>query len=95
MNTEAFYNVIGVLGASLILLGFYRTSIGRWKNRSFIYELDNLVGATFLIVYQFHYHAFISVTLNIIWAIIAFRGLTSFAQRYKWGSSGKKSRGKT
>jgi hypothetical protein len=85
MNTEVSYNIIGVLGAFLILLGFYRTSIGRWKNRSFIYELDNLVGATFLIIYQFHYHAFISVVVNIIWAIIAFRGLTSFAQRYKWG----------
>lgn len=94
MSVESVYDVIGVLGASLILLGFYRTSIGKWKNRSFIYELDNLVGAFFLIVYQFHHSAYISVSLNIIWAIIAFRGLTSFAQRYKWGKAGKKRRRK-
>jgi hypothetical protein len=92
MNIEVLFNILGVVGASLILLGFYRTSIGKWKNKSFIYELDNLVGATFLIIYQFHYHAFISVTLNIIWAIIAFRGLTSFAQRYSMKAKHKKTR---
>lgn len=92
MTAEVFYNVVGFFGAVLILLGFYRTSIGQWKNKSFIYELDNLVGAVLLIIYQVHYHAFISVVVNIIWAIIAFRGLTSFAQRYTWGKKGKKAR---
>jgi hypothetical protein len=90
MSTELFYNGVGVIGAFLILLGFYRTSIGRWKNKSFIYELDNLVGASFLIIYQLHYHAFISVVVNVIWAIIAFRGITSFAQRYTWNKNHKK-----
>ena len=76
------FNVIGVTGALLILLGFYRTSIGRWKSKSFLYELDNAFGASLLIIYQYHLHAFISVVLNIIWLIVAFRGLTSFAERY-------------
>jgi hypothetical protein len=81
MNIETTYDVIGVLGAILILLGFYRTSIGRWTNRSFIYELDNLVGASLLASYQLHHHAYITVIVNVIWAIIAFRGITSFAER--------------
>jgi hypothetical protein len=95
MSTEFLYNGVGVIGAFLILLGFYRTSIGRWKNKSFIYELDNLVGASFLIIYQLHYHAFISVVVNVIWAIIAFRGLTSFAQRYTRNKTRKKFRRKS
>jgi hypothetical protein len=95
MTTEVFYNFLGFIGAVLILMGFYRTSIGKWKNKSFIYEMDNLVGALFLIIYQAHYHAFISVIVNIIWAIIAFRGLTSFAQRYSWGGKYKKARRRT
>lgn len=90
MHSAAFYNVLGSIGAFLILLGFYRTSIGRWKNRSFIYELDNLVGASFLVTYQLHYRAYISVIVNVVWAIIAFRGLSSFAQRYKWGGLAQK-----
>jgi hypothetical protein len=77
------YDVIGSMGAGLILLGFYRTSIGKWKNKSFWYELDNTVGALFLVIYSIHHHAYISVVINTIWAIVAFRGLSSFAERYR------------
>ena len=76
------YNMIGVAGSLLILLGFYRTSIGRWKNRSFLYELDNVIGASLVIIYQLHTRSYISVGLNFIWAFVAFRGLTSFSERY-------------
>lgn len=92
MSADLVYSVLGAIGAFLVLLGFYRTSIGKWKNKSFWYELDNLIGATLLVIYQFHHQAFISVVVNTIWAIVAFTGLTSFAQRYKWGGIGKKSR---
>lgn len=89
MSNSLMYNVIGCIGASLILLGFYRTSIGKWKNKSFWYELDNTIGALFLIVYQLHAGAYISVVVNAIWAIVAFRGLTSFAERYRWSRAAK------
>lgn len=78
------YNVIGVMGALLILLGFYRISIGRWTNKSFWYELDNVIGAVLLIIYQWHLMAYVSVVVNIVWAAVAFRGLTSFTQRYRF-----------
>lgn len=76
-------DLVGALGACLVLFGFYRTSIGRWKNKSFWYELDNFVGAILLVFYQVHTQAYISVVVNIIWAIVAFRGLTPFAERYQ------------
>lgn len=76
-------DLLGALGACLILFGFYRTSIGRWKNKSFWYELDNFVGAVLLVIYQVHTQAYISVVVNVIWAIVAFRGLTPFAERYQ------------
>lgn len=84
MDSILFYNVLGTIGAGLILLGFYRTSIGKWKNKSFWYELDNTVGAVLLIIYQSHLHAYISVVVNVIWAVVAFRGLTAFAERYRF-----------
>ena len=87
VNTETLYNIAGAVGAFLILFGFYRTSIGKWKNKSFWYELDNLIGALLLVIYQLHHSAVISVIVNIVWAIIAFTGLTSFAQRYRWKST--------
>ncbi len=83
MGEDFFFNVAGLIGACCLLFGFYRISIGKWKNKSFWYELDNLVGALLLIIYQLHLHAYISVTLNIVWATVAFKGITSFAERYR------------
>lgn len=79
----AAIDLVGALGACLILFGFYRTSIGRWKNKSFWYEMDNFVGAILLVFYQIHTKSYISVVVNVIWAVVAFRGLTSFAERYQ------------
>jgi hypothetical protein len=75
------YNALGIVGAVLILFGFYRTSIGRWTGKSLWYELDNFVGAICITIYQLHLKAFVSVVLNIIWAIVAFRGISSYAER--------------
>lgn len=72
---------IGLVGAFLILLGFYRTSIGKWTGKSFWYELDNLVGASLLIIYQLSIGAYVTLVLNITWVIVAFAGITSIAQR--------------
>lgn len=92
MAEQVLFNAIGVVGAALILLGFYRTSVGRWKTRSFLYELDNLFGALLLIVYQLYAGAYISVVVNTIWAIVAFRGLSSFAERYRMRKVSARSR---
>jgi uncharacterized membrane protein len=82
MNAIDAFNVVGVVGSLLVLFGFYRTSIGRWTNKSFWYELDNVVGSILIIVYQVRLHAYISVIVNVIWAVVAFRGVSSFAERY-------------
>ncbi len=86
------YTYCGIVGALLILLGFYRTSIGRWTNKSFWYELDNLTGAVLVVIYQLHVHAYVTIFLNIVWAVVAFRGLTSFAERSRNRKSHKRSR---
>ncbi len=75
------YTIIGIIGAFLILLGFYRISIGRWTGKSFWYELDNLVGSLLVMVYQYHLKAYVTMVVNIIWAIVAVRGLSSYRER--------------
>jgi hypothetical protein len=75
------YKILGTIGAVLILFGFYRISIGRWSSKSLWYELDNFIGAVLMAIYQLHYKAYISVVLNVIWAIVAFRGLEPYAER--------------
>ena len=84
MSTEVVvYNGLGVIGALLLLFGFFRVNNGRWSNKSFWYELDNLIGATLIIVYQIHYHAFVTVIVNAIWAVVAFAGLSVFFHRVR------------
>lgn len=74
-------NLIGLAGAVLIVFGFYRTSIGQWSDRSFFYELDNLVGATLMAIHEYLIEAYIPMVLSVVWAIVAVKGLTSLADR--------------
>ncbi len=80
-NLQDPYTYIGFLGALLVLLGFYRTSIGRWTNKSFLYEFDNLIGAGLIVSYQLHHHIYVTLILNVVWVLVAFRGITSWAER--------------
>ncbi|MGA3150367.1 MAG: hypothetical protein ABSD10_01965 [Candidatus Saccharimonadales bacterium] len=75
------YTFIGIIGAILVLFGFYRISIGKWTGKSRLYELDNLVGAVMITIYQLHFRVYVTVILNIIWAIVALHGLTSYRER--------------
>ncbi len=81
-NPDYIFNTIGAIGATLILFGFYRTSIGRWTNKSLWYELDNVIGPLLMIVYALHYQTYVSIVINTVWVFVAFRGLIPFAERY-------------
>lgn len=80
--SDYLYNAIGLVGAGLVLFGFYRTSIGRWTNKNLWYELDNVLGPICLIIYSAHYQAYISIVINAVWIAVAFHGLLPFAERY-------------
>ena len=72
---------LGIIGGATLLFAFARISLGKWKNTSMWYELDNLIAAVLLSVYTFSKGAYVSLTINIVWGIVAFRGVTSLAER--------------
>lgn len=78
---EITLNAMAIVGSLLILFGFYRVNTGKWSNKSFWYELDNLVGALLIITYQIYYHAYVTVVVNAIWAAVAIFGLIIFFRR--------------
>jgi len=92
ITPDIIYNGLGIVGALLLLFGFYRVNSGRWSNKSFWYEMDNVIGASLIIVYQIRYHAFVTVVVNTIWAAVALWGLVSFYRRYHHHRKGKKRR---
>ena len=77
------YNALGIVGSLLILLGFYRISIGKWTGKSLLYEIDNVLGALLVSIYQIHHHTYITATLNVVWVIVALKGISSYKQRVK------------
>lgn len=82
MNWQDPYVLIGFVGMLLILSGIWRTTSGSWRHTSVWYELDTIVGASLIIIYQLHVKAFVTLPINAALVFISFRGLSSFAERY-------------
>jgi hypothetical protein len=81
MQNWGLIDYIGVIGGLFFLFAFYRTSIGKWSGKSFWYEMDNLIGATLMSIYAYSKGAYVGIVLNIVWGIVAFRGVSSYAER--------------
>lgn len=75
-------DIMGVVGALLVLFAFYRIALGQWTSRSVWYELDNLVGAALLGYYTWSKGAYISVLINLVWFMVAIVGLRSIHERH-------------
>lgn len=64
-------DLVGWAGSILVLLAFGLNSTGRICAQSATYQWLNILGSIFLILNTFHYHAFPSMAVNIIWTLIA------------------------
>ena len=59
--------VIGWIGAALILIAYGLLSSGRRTGRSRLYQGMNIVGAVGFVINGWFNHAFPSAVLNVIW----------------------------
>ena len=82
MNFSDPYVICGLVGMAFIMFGLTRTTSGRWHHNSGWYELDTIIGASLIIIYQLHVKAYVTLPINIFLVIICFRGLSSYAERY-------------
>lgn len=64
-------DVIGWVGAVLLLGAFYLVSTEKVKPTNVWFQLANIVGALAVAVNSFALHAFPSVAVNIVWSVIA------------------------
>jgi hypothetical protein len=79
-------DIIGVFGATLLLVAYFMATTKRWQTHSPQYQLSNLGAAIMLIVYSFVKTAYVHVFINIVWASVAIVGLIFIAEhrrRYK------------
>lgn len=70
-------DVMGWLGAGLLLLPYYLISQGRLKAQSKAYQVMNVVGSMLVIVNTAYYLAWPSTFVNLVWIFIGLHSLRS------------------
>ncbi len=71
----------GTIGFILILGAYWLVSSGRTTGVAPRYQAMNLAGALVLVVYSAVLGAWVSVALNLVWALIALHGLRALLAR--------------
>ena len=80
MTLPLFVEIVGWIGAGLILAAYLLLSAGKLPARSFAYQGMNLVGAIFFVINSGWNGAIPSAALNLIWAFIAIFALTRISR---------------
>jgi len=71
MTYELLVDVIGWVGAVMLLAAYGAVSSGKLAGTSFRYQILNAAASAFLIVNAIYYRAFPSAFVNLVWIGIA------------------------
>jgi len=69
--TPTYINLIGWVGAALVLIAYGLISIEWLKGNSFSYQALNVTGAILLVINSYYLGAYPSVGVNVAWVGIA------------------------
>jgi hypothetical protein len=67
--------VIGVFGASTILIGFLLNQLGKVTTESRLYDGLNVLGSLLLIIYAVLLVSYPFIILNVVWLVVSIQGL--------------------
>ena len=74
----AWYDIVGTVGVSVIILTYVSLQIEKIKSDSLIYSLLNAFGASLIIIsliYNFNFSAFI---VELFWILISLFGIVKY-----------------
>ncbi|MFK8068405.1 MAG: hypothetical protein AB8D52_09175 [Gammaproteobacteria bacterium] len=63
-------DICGWTGMILVVTGYYLVSNGKIEGQTIIFQLINIVAATFIGINAYYYGALPSVGLNVVWVLI-------------------------
>lgn len=72
---DLLMQIVGILGAALLLLAYFNNSTKRWTTHNLAYQVANLGGAMLICVNTFHFTVYGPFILNFFWALIALNGI--------------------
>lgn len=71
ISTAVLVDVLGWLGAAMLLVAYALVSAGKVQGDSTPYQLLNAVGSIFLMLNTAYYGAYPSTFVNLVWLVIA------------------------
>ncbi len=77
------FDVLGWIGAILLLLAYAAVSFGRLKGDSSAYQYLNIVASVLLLINTIYYGAYPSSFVNGVWTVIAIVAIISIFRRPK------------
>jgi hypothetical protein len=78
---DLLIDIIGWSGSACILTAYGLNSFQRIRSDSVSFQLLNLFGGTFFIIYTLTLKAYASTALNVVWVVIAVVALAKMASR--------------
>ncbi len=79
IHSELWIDILGWVGASVVLVAYALVSARRVSGDSTAYQLLNLVGSAFLIINTVHYGAYPSTFVNVVWLGIAVYAIATYS----------------
>ncbi len=73
--------ILGLLGAGLLLLAYFKNSTSKWTSRNISYHVTNLGGAVLICVNTYYFSVYGPFILNIFWALIALNGIKLYLSK--------------
>lgn len=70
--------IVGVFGASIILIVFVLNQINKLKNDSFLYDFLNLIGSILLMIYAILLTSYPFLILNLVWALVSLKDVVKY-----------------
>ena len=71
MNETQVIDIVGWIGAGLVILAYALVSTQKVESKSVAYQLMNLVGGILLIISSMYVKFYQSVLINVIWVVVA------------------------
>ena len=80
MTTTFLIDILGWIGAILLLYAYMQVSAGRWTGQSRVFQLLNVGGSILFIINSGYHGAYPSVFVNVVWSAVALRTLVRISR---------------
>jgi hypothetical protein len=73
--------IIGIIGATIILIAFLLNQFGRWSRESLSYDVANGIGSALLLAYSYLLESWPFFVLNLVWLLVSIHDVVKDLRR--------------